>query len=81
MPDYVNSDCGWLIPEGNVETVVELIKQLCANKDIARCRREKARAQALKFDWQKIAERMAVVYSAVQVGRSPSAAVKEFERL
>ena len=80
LPDYVTGDCGWLIPKGDVAAAVELIKKLCFDHDIARSRREAARAQALKFDWQRIAERVSVVYSAVHSGQSPSAAVKEFEQ-
>lgn len=77
IPDYVTSDCGWLIPKGDIQSPIKLIKQLCVDKDIARSRREKARAQALKFDWQRIAELLSVVYSAVCAGRPPSTAVNE----
>jgi glycosyltransferase involved in cell wall biosynthesis len=79
MADYVNNDCGWLIPKADVAYCVELIKQLCLHKDLTRSRRDKARAHALKFDWQRIAEQLFVIYSAVRAGRSPSAAVKQFE--
>ena len=81
IPDYVTSECGWLIPKGDIEITVGLIEQICANRDIARSRREKARTRALAFDWQRIAERVAVVYDAVRAGRSPSAAVTEFEKV
>ena len=80
IPDYVTPDCGWLFPEGDVEATFELIKQLCSDKEMARSRRQKARIQALNFDWGRISEQLSVVYSAVQAGRSPSAAVKEFQR-
>jgi glycosyltransferase involved in cell wall biosynthesis len=80
MRDYVTSQCGWLLPKGSVQPMVELIKQLCARRDIASSRRDAARAQASKFDWQRIAERLSVVYSAVRADRSPSAAVNETER-
>jgi glycosyltransferase involved in cell wall biosynthesis len=79
IPDYVASDCGWLIPKGDIASPIELIKQLCADKEIVRSRRENARAQALKFDWRRVAERLSVVYSAVCAGRSPSKAVERFE--
>jgi glycosyltransferase involved in cell wall biosynthesis len=79
MPDYITPDCGWLIPKADATSAFELVKQLCVHRELARSRREKARAQALKFEWQRIAERVSVVYSAVQAGQSPSAAVKEFE--
>jgi glycosyltransferase involved in cell wall biosynthesis len=80
MRDYVTSQSGWLCPKGSVEGMVELIKQLCADRDIARSRREAARAQACKFDWQRITERLSVVYSATRAGRSPSVVVNEFEQ-
>jgi glycosyltransferase involved in cell wall biosynthesis len=79
IPDYMNDGSGWLIPGGDAVSAFELIKQLCANKDLVRSRRDSARARALTFDWQRIAEKLSVVYSAVKVGKSPSAAVKEFE--
>jgi glycosyltransferase involved in cell wall biosynthesis len=80
IPDYMRSDSGWLIPEGDAVAAFALVKQLCVDKDMARSRRKNARAQALKFDWQRISERLSVVYSAVMAGRSPSAAVTEFEQ-
>lgn len=80
MRDYVTSECGWLIPRGDVFSAVDILKQLSTDRDKALSLRENSRAQALKFDWQRVAERIMVVYSAVQLGRSPSTAVKEFER-
>jgi glycosyltransferase involved in cell wall biosynthesis len=79
IPDYVSKDSGWLIPKGDVEAPLTLIKQLCADKNIARSRRERARMQALQFDWQRVAERLFGVYAAVSAGRSPSTAVAVFE--
>ena len=80
MPDYVNNDCGWLLPSSDTGATVELIKRLCVDKDLTRSRREQARAQALKFDWQRIADRLFAVYSAVLAGRSPAVTVRESER-
>jgi glycosyltransferase involved in cell wall biosynthesis len=79
IPDYMNSDSGWLIPRGDAVSAFELIKQLAANKNLVRSRRDSTRAHALTFDWQRIAEKLSIVYSAVKAGKSPSAAVKEFE--
>lgn len=78
MPDYVSNQAGWLLPRGRVEPNVELIKQLFADRAIARARREKARERALKFDWQSIATRLLAIYSAVRDGRSPSEAKNDF---
>jgi glycosyltransferase involved in cell wall biosynthesis len=80
IPDYMSSDSGWLIPAGDAATAFESIRKLRADEEVVRSRRKNARAQALKFDWQRIAERLSVVYSAVSAGRSPSAAVSQFER-
>jgi glycosyltransferase involved in cell wall biosynthesis len=80
MPDYVTGEAGWLCPNGSVEFMLALIKQLCANRDIARSRRAGARARACELDWQRITERLSVVYSAVCSGRSPSALVNEREQ-
>jgi glycosyltransferase involved in cell wall biosynthesis len=73
MPDYVSNQAGWLLPKGGVEPMVELVKQLFADRAIARARREAARAQALKFDWLPVGRRLLAIYSAVRDGRSPSA--------
>jgi glycosyltransferase involved in cell wall biosynthesis len=80
MPDYVTGDCGWLTPPGDTGSMVELIKRLCVDRELVLSRREKARGQALKFDWQRVAEWISVVYSAVQTGRPPSAAARAFEK-
>jgi glycosyltransferase involved in cell wall biosynthesis len=80
MPDYVTNDSGWLLPKGDVESIIELFKQLCLHRDIARSRRENARAQACKFDWRQIAERLSAIYSAVCAGQAPSAALSEFDQ-
>jgi glycosyltransferase involved in cell wall biosynthesis len=69
MPDYVSTDCGWLLPKGDVHSAVELIKELCLDKEIARSRRQNARAQALKFDWKQIVDRLSIVYSEAQCRR------------
>ena len=75
MPDYVTDECGWLMPPAQMEPIVHLLEQLCAHREIAYVRQENARAQALKFDWQRIAEQVTAVYRAIKNGRPvPSAA-------
>jgi glycosyltransferase involved in cell wall biosynthesis len=77
IPDYVSDECGWLMPPAEVVSIVHLLEQLCAHREIAYVRQEKARAQALKFDWQRIAEQVTAVYRAVKYGRPvPSAATE-----
>jgi glycosyltransferase involved in cell wall biosynthesis len=80
ISDYISHDSGWLIPRGDATSAIELVKQLCANRNLARSRRASARAQALKFDWQRVAERLSIVYGAVMARQSPAAAVKAFEQ-
>jgi glycosyltransferase involved in cell wall biosynthesis len=69
MPDYVTDECGWLTPPAQMEPVVYLLEQMCAHREIAYVRQEHARAQALKFDWQRIAEQVTAVYRAINNGR------------
>ena len=71
MPDYVTDECGWLMPPAQMEPVVHLLEQMCAHREIAYVRQEHARAQALKFDWQRIAEQVTAVYRAINNGRPP----------
>jgi glycosyltransferase involved in cell wall biosynthesis len=80
MPDYVDESCGWLFEKGRVEPIVDLLRRLSDCREIAESRRNKARIQALKFDWHQIARRMLVVYQAVIAGRAPSQALLEFEQ-
>jgi glycosyltransferase involved in cell wall biosynthesis len=80
IPDYVTAKSGWLFPKGEVGPITELIRQLCANKDITESRRREARLQALRFDWGEIAKRLSVVYSAVVSDQSPKKVIGEFER-
>jgi glycosyltransferase involved in cell wall biosynthesis len=64
IPDYVNEESGWLLPPGDVYAHVNLIASLAGDRELARNRRDAARAQALKFDWRCIAEQMVALYTA-----------------
>jgi glycosyltransferase involved in cell wall biosynthesis len=64
IPDYVNEESGWLLPPGDVYAHVNLIASLAGDRELARNRRNAARAQALKFDWRCIAEQMVALYMA-----------------
>jgi glycosyltransferase involved in cell wall biosynthesis len=61
-PDYVNEGSGWLLPLGDVHANVNLIASLAGDRELARNRRNAARTQALKFDWQCVAEQMIALY-------------------
>ena len=80
IPDYVTTGCGWLFPKGDVGPIMDLVRQLCANKAVSESRRKEARLQSVRFDWHEVAKRMSVVYSAVTCGRSPKKAIIEFDR-
>jgi glycosyltransferase involved in cell wall biosynthesis len=80
IPDYVTTKCGWLFAKGEVGPIMDLIRQLCANKTLTESRRQDARLQALRFDWREVAKRMWVVYSAVSSGRSIVKAIGELDR-
>jgi glycosyltransferase involved in cell wall biosynthesis len=73
MADYVDNGSGWLLQKGDVASMVGLIEQLSVNRELIWAKREKARAQASRFDWRRIAEQTISVYSAVRGARSPSA--------
>ena len=69
-----------LFAKGEVGPIMDLIRQLCANKTLTESRRQDARLQALRFDWREVAKRMWVVYSAVSSGRSIVKAIGELDR-
>ena len=71
IPDYVSGECGWLLQKGNISQVLNLIEQLCADREIALSRREAARLRSLQFDWNVVAKQMNFIYAAVAAGRSP----------
>jgi glycosyltransferase involved in cell wall biosynthesis len=80
MPDYVSKSCGWLFEKGQIEPILELLQRLVDCREMAECRRNEARAQALKFDWHRVAKQMLLVYQAVLAGRAPSEALLESEQ-
>ena len=67
IPDYVNDESGWLLPIGDVDGCVDLIKSLQENRGLAQARRAAARTQALKFDWRLVAEQMVAQYAAAKL--------------
>jgi glycosyltransferase involved in cell wall biosynthesis len=75
IPDYVDGTCGWLFGRGEVFGIVQLIEQLCDNREIARSLRESTRRKSLEFSWDRIAEQMIGVYRALARGDSPAEAL------
>jgi glycosyltransferase involved in cell wall biosynthesis len=80
IPDYVDGTSGWLFPKGEVSPIIELVKCLSADRSFAESLRKGARTKALGFDWHRVAKRMAVLYSAVENGRPPQEAMRNFEQ-
>ncbi len=70
IADYLDDRSGWLFAPGDVAGMVELIANLCANRNLAASRREAARRQSLAFDWTKIAAQMREVYATVISART-----------
>lgn len=79
VSDYVTDHCGWLFQKGDFGPVLDLMKLLCEQRGIAELLRRAARKHAMIFDWQQIAARMLVVYSAVVENRSPAEAIRQYE--
>src|SRR5262249_11269587 len=61
---YVGEDAGWLFRKGDVGNIVKLIRDICADRQIAARKREPARRQALRFDWSQIHSQLTAVYEA-----------------
>jgi glycosyltransferase involved in cell wall biosynthesis len=75
IPDYVDDTSGWLFGKGEISGIVELIDELCNDREIAWSRRESARHKSLEFSWDRIAEQIVTIYEAVARGESPAEAL------
>lgn len=64
--DLVTPDCGFLVPPGNVDQMVEKVKLLIEDESLRKEMGEKARDLVLRrFSWKKSAEKMMDVYKNV----------------
>lgn len=75
MFDYVDENCGWLLPKGDPVSAVELLERIASNRDLTASCHEPARIRALEFDWKKVAAQTRSLYSALIEGRRPSEAL------
>jgi len=73
IPDYVDSTSGWLFGKGEVARIVNLIVEICNEKEMSLSRRSAARSKALVFSWRRVGEKMHTVYEAVAQHRSVGA--------
>lgn len=65
MPDYLDDSCSWLFPPQEVEGIVHLVGELCADRSEAEGRRDSARRKAMQFAWASVARQMQDVYATV----------------
>ena len=72
MFDYVNENCGWLLPKSDVTGVMDLLRRITIDREVAASFRDAARTQAVRFDWKTVAAQVRNLYSAVIEGRAPS---------
>ena len=75
VPDYVDDSCGWLFVKGEVDGIVQLIRNVCADKQASESKREAARQKSLEFEWSRVVSQMQAIYQAVIGGRAPADAV------
>ena len=69
IPDYVDESAGWLFKEGDVTAIVELIREMSANREIAHSKRQGARAKSLEFDWRQIRAQAQSAYATLKTQR------------
>jgi glycosyltransferase involved in cell wall biosynthesis len=79
IPDYVDNTCGWLFESSEVAGIVNLISEICDEREIASSRRSAARNKALVFSWERVAAKMRVVYAAVARHRCLGTSSLEWE--
>ena len=69
IPDYVDDSCGWLVPPGDSESMIEVIARICADRRLAEEMREAARTKALTFSWPVVAEAFQRLYASLLSGK------------
>ena len=62
IPDYVDKNSGWLVPQGGVRETVELIRTLSKAPGIIQTASVSARIKSLRFDWTEVAAQVKEVY-------------------
>lgn len=62
IPDYLNSDSGWLMPNGDAHATYNLLSQLTLNKSLINEKEEAARQWATNFSWENIANQVSRYY-------------------
>jgi len=62
IPDYLDSESGWLLPPGDVRSAVHLIENLIEQRDLIRNKCDDSRKKALQYDWKEITKQTKQVY-------------------
>lgn len=62
IPDYVDKECGWLVPRYDVRETTELIMGLSRDQNVIRIASEAARNHSLQFDWLNVADQIHEIY-------------------
>ncbi len=65
MPDYVDDSCGWLFKSGEVEAIVDLLRNMSQGKSLSLNKRMPARNRALLFSWERVVQQLRTVYKNV----------------
>jgi glycosyltransferase involved in cell wall biosynthesis len=71
MPDYVASDCGWLLPSNAAVAVLDLMQSLCLDRSLARSFGANARRRSLTFNWPSIGARVTQLYQDILLRAGP----------
>lgn len=63
--DYVTSDCGRLVPAGDVDAFVDTLWNLSCDREKLLCMRRNARARAESFSWDSVTTRVRALYDGL----------------
>lgn len=62
IPDYVDKESGWLVPQGGTRETVELVRILSESPEKIRIASVAARKNSLRFDWKDVAAQVEEIY-------------------
>jgi glycosyltransferase involved in cell wall biosynthesis len=74
IPDYLDTNAGWLFPPGDVESISKLVEHLSKNPVDLVNKSKAARAKAETFSWPEISKQVLRFYDSVlrQKDKKPS---------
>jgi glycosyltransferase involved in cell wall biosynthesis len=68
LPDYMDEQSGWLLPQGDADAAFECVSMLAADRSMARAKRAAARQRAETMDWPVIAAQITAGYQRLLAG-------------